>query len=58
VLKKDETHALVETKQKATNLGDNKYRDHIATANHTLEKVDDTWLIAATTMVDTQFIDN
>ena len=57
VLKKDKTHCLVETKQKTTNLGKNKYRDHIATANHTLKKVEGKWLIASTTMIDTTFLD-
>lgn len=57
VLKKDKTHCLVETKQKTINLGKKKYRNHIATANHTLKKVDGTWLIASTSMINTEFID-
>ncbi|GAB2022162.1 hypothetical protein RyT2_12360 [Pseudolactococcus yaeyamensis] len=57
VLKKDDTHCLIETKQKTVNLGKNSYRNHIATANHTLTKLDGNWLIASTTMVDTDFLD-
>ncbi|GHU35417.1 hypothetical protein FACS1894193_00940 [Bacilli bacterium] len=56
VLKKDKTHCLIETKQKTINLGKNKYRNHISTANHTLTKLDGKWLIASTTMIDTEFL--
>lgn len=56
IKKQDDDHALVQAQQKSINHGDNKYRNHIAEANHTFVKIDGTWYIDQSVMSNTKFI--
>ncbi|MGM0123941.1 hypothetical protein IGI37_001315 [Enterococcus sp. AZ194] len=56
VKKQDNDHMLIEAQQKSQNLGKEKYRSHIAVANHTFVKEGGEWLIQETVITDTKFI--
>ncbi|MEG0284905.1 MAG: hypothetical protein RR494_03325 [Vagococcus sp.] len=56
IKKQDDDHALVQAQQKSINHGDNKYRNHIAEANHTFVKIDGNWYIDQSVMSNTKFI--
>lgn len=56
IKKQDVDHALVQTQQKSINHGNNKYRNHIAEANHTFIKRDSKWYIDQSVMSNTKFI--
>lgn len=58
VLKLENGHMLAETKIKTISKDTNKkkYRDHIATANHTFIYQEGQWLIEQSVMIETDFI--
>jgi|SRR5690625_589496 len=61
VLEKESDVMLLRVEQQAVVLdsaeGAPTYRNHIAEANHTMVKVEDTWMIEETIMTDTFYLD-